>query len=233
MENTLTDFYKRATEIELYFDFLSKLSQKDTTLHYKESTKNHSVYINKELLTILRANCFLLLYNLIESSFKNALWEILGNIQAENLSYDEISEKIQELWIQEQAWIKRDYTSKKFANLIKEATNVILNEKIKFNQNLIFQQLSGNVDAKRIIELSQKYGFEMPQLDGEIAEILNKIKENRNYLSHGNLTFADCGKDYSTDEIVLFKDRVLNYMEKIINNINFFIESKNYLKSPE
>jgi hypothetical protein len=170
-------FQNRVTEVNTYFKFLENLDKKEPSLHYQDLensgdgvTQEVSLVmpISAELIKILKANAYLILYNLIEASFKEALWEILEKVQENNLDYVSISENIQKIWHTEKAWNYRDYTPNQFDNLIKNTAYLVLQDKIKFNRDFINKkQLSGNIDMTTIIELSSLYGFGLPRIQGE------------------------------------------------------------------
>jgi hypothetical protein len=55
------------------------------------------------------------------------------------------------------------------------------------------------------------------------------IVNKRNDLAHGNKSFAEIGKDITVEELLKIKDEVIAYLEQILNNINDYITTQNYL----
>jgi len=90
MFDTLQDFDRRVDEIEVYFSFLENTisgielrNERMPQLFYPD-TEEHKP-IAQAMIKILKANGFLLLYNLAESSFKKAIEEIY--VELDNKKY--------------------------------------------------------------------------------------------------------------------------------------------------
>ena len=73
MVTVLTDFEKRVTEIDLFFKHLENLEEDGALLYFPNRTKRKIQAHNNELVKVFKANVFLLLYNLAESSIKQSL----------------------------------------------------------------------------------------------------------------------------------------------------------------
>lgn len=231
-------FNNRVREIELYFTFLENIDKENPILNYKNLEKSENDKINEvvitmpispELIKIFKANAYLILYNLVEASFKEALWEILEKVQENNLDYTSISENIQKIWHNQQAWNFRNNTQNDFTKLIQDTAHSVLNNSVKFNKDYVDRkQLSGNINTKSIINLSSLYGFMLPKLDGQKVFSFDTVKNQRNNLAHGNLTFMECGKDYSIGYLVKLKNEIIVFMQEILQNINQFIADGKY-----
>jgi hypothetical protein len=75
MSVLLTEFEDRAKEVEIYFQFLRLvIVEKASLTHGLKKPK--VIAIDGELAKILKANAFLLLYNLVESSIRDGLRRI-------------------------------------------------------------------------------------------------------------------------------------------------------------
>jgi hypothetical protein len=229
-------------EVNEYFTFLQKIDKKKPQLHYVdlEDTENNELQevkkvleISTELVKIFKANAYLILYNLIEASFKEALWQVLETIHENGLDYTTVSDKIRDVWHSQQAWHYRDTSKDKFINMIKHTADSVLNNNIKFNRSFITKkQFSGNIDTKTIIDLSNQYGFDLPQINGQKKSNIDIVKTKRNDLAHGNLTFIECGRDYSIEELVKIKEVIIEFMTEILQNITQFVADKRYKKPP-
>ena len=86
------EFNNRLAEVNKYFDFLEKIESEYKIL--MNHSKTLSFTIDDELLKILKANGFLILYNLIEATILNSIIAIFDEIKVDNLSYEKVSEKI-------------------------------------------------------------------------------------------------------------------------------------------
>ena len=106
--------------------------------------------------------------------------------------------------------------------------NSIASDIIKQYPRKIF---SGNIDAKKVKEVSEKYGFscQTDYRSTKNGEKLLIVKSQRNALAHGDLSFQDCGQDYTIQDMITIKNEVLNYLDEILNNIEVFLSEQKYL----
>ncbi len=75
----------------------------------------------------------------------------------------------------------------------------------------------------------KKYGVGFEE---KISE-LKTIKDNRNHLAHGELTFEEVGRELSVPQLKNMKEKTFEYMEKVIDSVDAFIKEKRYKKSGE
>jgi len=227
MQKAKEDFDKRKLEIECYFDFLSKLDHDKVVLNFEELGVAKQHKIDAELGKILKANGFLLIYNLVESFCRNSLWEILSAINTESVGLKMLSEHTQLLWIKSKVkFYKESVNVSKLENHIHAiATDVINNTLISFQEGSEFIDLSGNIDKRKIQELAKMYGFDpVVAADKEKAgDDLLAIKTTRNNLAHGRITFAECGKPVSIIQMIKYKDNAISYLEGVLSNIEDYI----------
>jgi hypothetical protein len=99
MKKFLIEFHSRVQQIELYFGFVAEIDKVKTDNQQEAILfPNQTQYVvNHDLQKILKANCYLLLYNLIESSIRNGIVAIYDAIHDEKLGYSEINSDIQKI----------------------------------------------------------------------------------------------------------------------------------------
>jgi uncharacterized coiled-coil protein SlyX len=102
MIDTLQDFKRRVDEIEVYFSFLEDTiggielrKERMPQLFYPDT--NEYKPIAQEMTKILKANGFLLLYNLAESSIKKAIEEIYVELNNKTVTYEDIREELKKV----------------------------------------------------------------------------------------------------------------------------------------
>lgn len=244
MKRVKEDFDKRKAELDDYFDFLSKLDKDFPILHYTEKRVSHTYSVDVELLKILKANGFLLIYNLVESFCRNFLLEILTAIQIKKLTLKKLSEEAQKIWIAQKVKNYKDPNTS--AETLEDclhgmATDIINNTVIEFST--IIQKietderfdafgLSGNINKQKIRELADNYGFKkitVPKSE-KAGEDLDEIKEFRNKLAHGRITFRDCGKDKSVTQMIDYKNNAVEYLEGVLNNVEDYLINTKFRK---
>jgi hypothetical protein len=222
VQSVFDDFNERAKEVTDYMTFLKDLDQQTIKLS-KDGTLSN---INTELEKTLKATAYLLLYNLLESTMRNAIQSIFTEIKTNNISFDDLRIDIKKIIWQN---IKKRNSDLLTTNIIQLTTDII---HISFDAEDLF---FGNVDAKLIREeVAEKYGFSAYTDNSKTrgGSDLLSIKTNRNYLAHGSVSFSDVGKDTTATELVEISERVIEYLRQILNNINDYLENQEYLDSP-
>ncbi len=145
MERVLEGFDERAKEVSDYFAFLRELEQQEVKL-IKDGNISK---IDTELAKTLKATGYLLLYNLVESTLRDAIESIFDKIQTRNISFDNLKIEFK----------KMVWKNIKKRNVEKLTTKItILSQHIireSFDTNDLF---SGNVDAKKMNLLKKSGG---------------------------------------------------------------------------
>ncbi len=216
----LDDFNERAQDVIDYVRFLRDLEQgKILLITDDEAAKK----INSELDKSLKATGFLLLYNFIESTMRNAIQTIFDEIIRKGISFDQLRVEIKRI-------ILKNAQKRKVDKIMEEITIISLHIiKSGFNRDELF---SGNVDAREIKELAKQYGFSSTtDTDTRDGIDLVSIKKNRNDLAHGFVSFKDVGKDTSAENLVEISERVIKYLRQILENINEYLVNEQYLNS--
>lgn len=210
------DYNQRVTEINIYFDFM--YSTIDSAL------------TDEKLAKILKANGFLMLYNMVESTVRNAIEEIHVAFSNDNLLFSKAILEIQALWIE---FSYRNFKEKKSLQILKEF-NLIVNDIISIEYQEYIKRfpnndLSGNID-KRVVEgLAEKYKLKK---NTRIAGSgLFTIKTTRNNLAHGNKTFTEVGKSHEISDMKKFKKESVLFLRELLINIEKYINNKEYRTS--
>lgn len=227
------EFQTRVDETNKYFDFISNVESNNNSVVAKRGLDGNLEETHKfdvDLTRILKANAFLLMYNLIESTVINGIFEIFNSIKNERVSYQKVSLELKKVWLNmklnHDKNIAKDSIVNQFITLSEEVINLTIIEIEK--KQIKFQ---GNLDAGRIYDLAKIYGITNHPTFREdtTGEAFKEIRNKRNLLAHGDLTFKECGKDYTIQQINEYKNHVVNYLELVLKNIEDYINQKNYL----
>ena len=226
MIDTKIEFNKRLAEIDLYFQTLEILDKGRCkilcqTINGDELKQD----INEELTRILKANGFLLLYNLIESTIRKSITAIFNAMHSESVTFHQLTLDLRKLWINQQV---RDFKEGTFKidtlkKLLYDIADSILNSQLlQFESTCV--NISGNIDAREIRGIAAQFGFKQ-SLNGE--ELLT-VKDKRNKLAHGELTFTEIGRDYTINDLITFKEKSHNYLLDVLNCIEEYINERKY-----
>lgn len=223
MNNTRSEYNKRIHEVELYLDTLKLLDDGRCSIKCVDILGNETIRdIDTELSTILKANGFLLLYNLIEATIRNSIDAVLNSIHSSSISFRVLSDKLQTIWLKrETKGLNWGNNQDKIMLMIK---TILDNEFLSFKRDCI--DISGNIDAQKVREILKQIGGNEIS-DGRELKI---IKDKRNNLAHGEFTFSEIGRDVLINDLVEYKNKTKDYLSNVLNEINDYIESQKFLK---
>lgn len=225
MQTVLLDFNARVQEINEYFLFLEGLINETTKLAISENGDMQKIkVIDSELAKTLKANGFLLLYNLIESSMRNAIEAIFDELKDKQVSFNSVRIEIKKVVLQ-------NFKSRSPEDIHTKITDISIDIiTAGFNSRELF---SGNIDRDEITKTARKYGFsyDTDYSKTKHGENLYNIMRNRNDLAHGNKSFSEVGKDISIGDLLKVKDEVVEYIGQILKNIEKYLNSQEYLDS--
>lgn len=224
MKTTRAEYTKRLNEVTLYFETIKLLDNGDCSIICKDINGGTTEkIIDGELAKIMKANGFLLLYNLIEATIRNSISAILNSISTDKLTFKLLSDNLKKLWINQEINKTKDIS--KFKEKVSELSKKILNDKLlEFSNECV--NISGNIDAQRIREIAKKFGY----LEPKNGRGLQTIKDKRNQLAHGEFTFSDIGKNYTSNDLIDYKSEVITFIENVLNNVETYINEKGYKK---
>lgn len=222
-----SDLDERVEEINQYFTFVKNLNKGTTRLCTDNNGKNKISKIDSELEKTLKATAFLLLYNLVESTMRNAIEAIFEEISNRSISFDELRSELKSIIIKN---FKQNYSTD---NLMENITLISVDIiSVTFDKSKLF---SGNLDARKIRDTARDYGFSSQTNSRKTRDGIDllKIKTNRNDLAHGFKSFNDIGKDTSVEDLLAIETRVVSYLREILQNIETYLDNQEYLDSNE
>ncbi len=218
MTNTRSEYNKRLDEVEIYFNALSFLDKGSCNIKCIDILgKESTMPVDESLSRILKANGFLLLYNLIESTVRKSIDAVFNAIHSNSPTYKKLTSELRKLWL------KQESKNASLDKIISIAESVLTNELLSFKEDCI--TISGNIDAQEIRKILKQFG------GNEISNGRNLkiIKDKRNNLAHGEFSFSEIGKDYTIQDLTKYKDDVKDYLDKVLYEIQQYIENKTYL----
>jgi hypothetical protein len=224
IQTVFEEFHTRVQEVNQYFVFLEGLIQETTKLAVSGDQGEQKITpIGSNLSYILTANAFLLLYNLVESTMRNAIVAIWAEIGSKKISFDFLRTEIKEIVIQD--FKKRSHNHVVHSKLKDISLDIMTAE---LNIEKLF---SGSVNREEITKTAREYGFSFKTdySTTKHGEHLEEIRDNRNSLAHGNESFAKIGKDASFENLLKLKEEVIEYLQQILQNIQEYLENEEYL----
>ena len=213
-----SDFTMRAEEVSRYFRFLREFYERRFV--FREVPTDNVEFSSADqaaLFKTLKANGFLLLYNLVESTLKNAIEAIFDELKTQGVSFDDCREEVRKIVLSN---LRRHNVDKILPTLSAISVDVVV---ATFRKDELF---SGNVDARRIRKVADSYGFPHPNAKSD--ELLT-VKDNRNDLAHGNKSFAEVGRDYDVERLEDIETEVVTFLRELLQNVAGYITTRAYL----
>ena len=220
MTTVQQDFQSRVVEIESYFDFVDRVDAGHAML--VTSADGLPVYTaagRDDLLRTFRASAILLLYNLMESTVTNAVEAIFDELSTQGIHFNDCRAEVRRVVLTN---LKQHNPGEILPELQQLSTDIISRT---FKKDKI---VSGNVDARRIKDLSDEYGINHPAADGN--DLLT-VKTSRNDLAHGSKSFAEVGRTFTIADIIRIKDKVIAYLAAMLSNVTAYIQHQLYRTS--
>lgn len=212
-----SEFKERVEEIESFFGFIQNVDSDKTLLITKTNNPAYTSMERDDLLRTFKASAFLLLYNLMESTVCNAIEAIFDKLQTDGITFDECCDSVKKIVIHN----LKQHSSHNIVPELRDLAADIVTKTFKKNEIV-----SGNVDAKAIRKVADRYGFSHPAADGSS---LQTIKSHRNDLAHGVKSFAEVGRVFSMKDMDRLKNEVINYLNALLASILIYLENKHYL----
>lgn len=227
--NVRSNFLAKCDEVERYFAFLEGALEPGANLDFGR-TGNVRI-IDSELQKILKANSFLILYNLVESTIQDCLTAIYDAIRNDGLGYVHVRSELQSVWRRYHAKRLREASgetqSTEIHSLITSAV-----QKAVMDLNADYSAVSGNLDARKIRSIARAFGFsESVDNSANGGSLLVTVKEERNNLGHGLKSFSECGRDYTFSQLCDYRDQVIVYLTSVIQNVDDYLSAKAYAES--
>lgn len=234
LQVAFNDFEEKCLEIERFLEFVNDLDEgKDNQLRYKDIQNTWKQKpISREVQKTLRASCYLLIYNLLESSTCDALDSIHQTLASEQIDLQALSNNLKKIIFSN---LKNGLGDNHIQELITNQIDLrlVIREHGYSKRNF----LNGNFDMDAIKKIEKKYGFSLHVVNGQTGvynpEIIKTIKNKRNNLAHGSESFERCGQNIPILSMNNTYLHARNALLALFNGINNFINSQNYLHTPQ
>lgn len=229
MQATIDMFEERKLEIELYYSALKEL------YNFKVIESGDRLFLKDSFLKMLKSNAILMIYNLVESTVMNGILEIYEDLHKSGMTYKMVRSEIQEIWFSykfNQVYDKNSHFNS-YKRKAVEIINFILEETpLKLDRKAT--DISGNLDADKIRQICHEHGILYrlePKSRGGVS--LKDVKDMRNNLAHGTISFVECGRDYTIDDLDKIKQETISFLNSILDGMNVYYNEKLYLSAIE
>lgn len=233
-------FDDRVYDIESYFELVNNIelaiSSGGAVLHFN----GNSYTVKPEQQKIMYSSIYLHLYNLIESTISTLIDAV---------------ERHATLGINGQLDLLTENMRKLYVTSVAAPYELLTNEKRLEKALLLFEQVlnlkpinikippggGGNWDVTEIEKLSKSIGVNV-NLSSPLKQKVMRpfrddktpirlIKEIRNKLAHGSISFAECGSNHVASDFRQLIDIVKDYLKYVIDQYDAYISQHGYKTS--
>lgn len=240
---TLKDTYEsRKSEINNFIELMSFLEKKKIIVQEEGVSFDDFFYgrdisiafTYQELINILKSNVSLMMYNIIEYTVSGLIDCIYDEIRMQSLSYIDVNNSIKKVWRTSVLRAVKD-PGANFNTFLKkneEIINYILSQ-ATLNIHARESLPAGNLDGISIKETFESHGVQIKiHSENFRPDILRSIKENRNSLAHGSVSFVDAVRDDSIQDFEKYHGFITLFLEELIDVVDEYIEIQKYKVEP-
>lgn len=231
-------FLTRKEEVESYLDLISAVEDQLRLGVPKFGADGPAISSLQQ--RILYANVYLHLYNMVEATVSQCLDEICTALL--NLPEGRLVKELTEPWRRE--WVR--FTARTHVNL---APDRRLETTLEMAQELVDEMMisdlrieaggGGNWDDSVIEDVAKRVGCELDIEEGTKRKAKRHIRDEmgplalvknlRNRLAHGSMSFGECGATTSAADLRHTAEAVVGYLSEVVDSFSSFLEREGYL----
>lgn len=180
--------------------------------------------------SVIRSNVKIMIYNIIEFSVTSLIQAIYDRLDDEGCSYVDVSEKMRALWHHTRMRKLRDpnasnETAEHISKQLLDAA--ISNATVHINPRQTMT--GGNLDGEEILKLFDKHGVSVHTATSSFnSDELKDIKDRRNALAHGSVSFADAGNQVTTAELAELLGHVDSFLTQLRTDVISYLDLGEY-----
>lgn len=176
-------------------------------------------------IAVVRATAMLVLYNAVEASARSAVEAVYDEFESKGIVFGDLKESIRRRIISD---FKNNVSADDGKKLKDIAKEIVI---AGFDSRKLF---SGNVDAREIRRVADRYGIDISGSDFKRTSHgakLVEVKNHRNDLAHGHKSFSSVGRDYTTREIVQICRASLAYLDHVLLQVSQYLDQSEFLEA--
>lgn len=185
--------------------------------------------ISRQHEHVLKSNIILMQYNIIESVFLELYLSLYNYLSEYEIAIDQLDPAlmhkvfclIKNLSDNKRAEFKEKIHRKGNGNL--PFSSNILSICFKLDEEAEKKLINGNLDGRKIKEFFKDFGVDIRDIDQMNLQCILAIKNKRQLLAHGAMSFSDVGKDIAWDNLESNLEVIKDLFEKSKESLSNFV----------
>ena len=216
-------FDKGVAELSLYLKLLRSIETRSTPLRFSTSNAD-------ECLRILKAGTFLVIYNVVEAGVRAAFDDLYAGMVASGAKYADVIDELRNEWLGQsfreltpESANKQTYMEKTQELLRLVSSSAVLELSARR------MTISGNLDAELIRQLCRKHNVRLQVHRRALGGVeLKTVKDQRNALAHGHITFAECGREFTVADLERISNQTAMFIRGFVGSIKRYKDRSSY-----
>ena len=222
MKTFIAEFQERSKDVLEYLNLLKFMDSVATNKRKPIESESYqgtmiSYLPNRDCQKILRANFYLILYNLVESTLNTVISVVKDTINDERVPLNKLVTRLILLHI---SGLYKDVTSQnRILEISKDFYQLGFNTSGNVDYNY-FQKVVGAIGCRGKLTIEEN----------RVKDAMERTKDHRNKLAHGNWSFSVAGSMLTLSQIEEDYQRIYDYLNQSLYNLESFLDNKKYLK---
>lgn len=237
MGDLTAGFQERLAEVEAYLEFLSTMERQAQNGPPKLEGAEHPITAQQQ--RILYSSVYLQLYNLVEATMSRCI-EAVATAARENGRWrpGDLCDELRREWVRATARTHVDLTPEhRLDSAFRLCEHLVAS--LPINAFDLDQGGGGNWDDLQIEAFSKRLGFQLEVSQPVYSAVkqpfrddlgpLALVKQLRNRLAHGSISFAQCSEDVTVERLIDLKDKTVNYLGEVVVCFAKYVDGFEYL----
>lgn len=238
MSDLINGFQERLAEVEAYLDFLSVLEAQAQQGPPRLEGAVHPITTQQQ--RILYSGVYLQLYNLIESTMARCI-EAVAEAAKEKGRWQpsDLSDALRREWVRVTARTHENLTPEhRLESALLLCNHLVAS--LPIDAFDISKGGGGNWDDSAIEAFSKRLGFQVVVSKPVLSAVKQRVRDDlgplalvkqlRNHLAHGSISFAQCAENVTVGQLLELKEKTVNYLKEVICCFSNYVESFEYLR---
>jgi hypothetical protein len=237
MSALVSGFQERLAEVETYLDFLSTMEAR--AQHGPPRLEGAEHPISTEQQRILYSSVYLQLYNLIESTMSRCIEAVADAAREDNRwRPSDLSQPLRKEWVRKMARTHDELTPEhRLESALQLCDHLVAS--LPVAEFAIDKGGGGNWDDQAIEAVSTRLGCHLVVSEPVYRAIKRRfqddlgplalVKQLRNRLAHGSISFAQCAEDVTVARLIELKNKTVDYLREVVGCFNEYLNAFEFL----